>query len=164
MTVCRFLLFWVLVLASSGAAGEAPIEAISVTGNSRVEQSAIRVRIKSPIGKPPDPALIEQDVRSIYAMGFFEDVGASVEDGDGRRTLTFHVVERPMIKEIKLEGNKKIKDDDLQIALKVRPHTLLDVEKIQRGMEEAKKLYDQKGYKDAAITFKTSEPVGERLR
>jgi len=160
MTVCRFLLFWVLALASLGAAGEAPIQAISVTGNSRVEQSAIRVRIKSPIGKPPDPALIEQDVRSIYAMGFFEDVRASVEDGDGKRTLTFHVVERPMIKEIKLEGNKKIKDDDLQIALKVRPHTLLDVEKIQRGMEEAKKLYDQKGYKDAAITFKTSETVG----
>jgi outer membrane protein insertion porin family len=159
MTVWRFLLFWVLALASVAAAQDAPIEVISIVGNSRVEQSAIRVRIKSPIGKPPDPALIEQDVRSIYGMGFFEDVQASVEDVDGKRTLTFRVIERPMIKEVKLEGNKKIKDEDLQIALKVRPHTLLDVEKIQRGIEEAKKLYDQKGYKDAAITFKTSEPV-----
>jgi outer membrane protein insertion porin family len=159
MTVWRFLLFWVLTLASLAAAEDAPIQVISIVGNSRVEQSAIRVRIKSPIGKPPDPALIEQDVRSIYGMGFFEDVQASVEDVDGKRTLTFRVIERPMIKEVKLEGNKKIKDEDLQIALKVRPHTLLDVEKIQRGIEEGKKLYDQKGYKDAAITFKTSEPV-----
>jgi len=64
-----------------------------------------------------------------------------------------------MIKEVKIEGNKKINNDDMQAALKIRPHTLLDVEKIQRGIEDAKKLYDQKGYKDAAVTFKTSEPV-----
>jgi outer membrane protein insertion porin family len=155
----RFWLVWAWALVSVAWAQDAPIEAIRVVGNSRVEQSAIRVRIKSPVGRPADPALIEQDVRSIYAMGFFADVQAAVEDVDGKRTLTFSVVERPMIKEVKIEGNKKINNDDLQAALKIRPHTLLDVEKIQRGIEEAKKLYDQKGYKDAAITFKTSEPV-----
>lgn len=136
-----------------------PIEDIQVVGNSRVEQSAIRVRIRSQIGKPADPAAVEQDIRSIYAMGFFEDVQATVDDLDGKRTLVYHVIERPMIKEVKLEGNKKVNDDDLRAALKVRPHTLLDVEKIQKGIEEAKKLYDQKGYKDAAISLKTSEPV-----
>lgn len=137
-----------------------PIEVIQVVGNSRVEQSAIRVRIRSPVGKPADPAAVEQDIRSIYAMGFFEDVRITVDDVDGKRTLVYHVVERPMIKEVKLEGNKKIDDDDLQAALKVRPHTLLDVEKIQKGIDEAKKLYDQKGYKDAAISFKTSDATG----
>jgi outer membrane protein insertion porin family len=150
-------LFAVLAL-SSMAAGQSALEAIRVVGNSRVEQSAIRVRVRSEIGKPADPGVIEQDVRSIYAMGFFEDVQASVEDVDGKHTLTFRVLERPMVKEIKIEGNKKIDSDDLQAAFKVRPHTLLDVEKIQRGIEEAKKLYDKKGYKDAAITFTTSEP------
>jgi outer membrane protein insertion porin family len=158
MTIWRSLLFCVLALASLAVAEEAPIDAIAIVGNSRVEQSAIRVRIKSAIGKPPDPTLIEEDVRSIYAMGFFDDVQASVEDVGGKRTLTFHVFEQPMIREVKLEGNKKIGDDDLMVALKVRPHTLLDVEKIQRGIEEAKKAYDQKGYKDAAITFTTSPP------
>ena len=153
---------WAVALVSFATAQQAPppvIETIRVVGNSRVEQSAIRVRIKSRVGVPTDPALIEQDVRSIYAMGFFEDVQATVDDVDGKHTLTFAVVERPMIKDVKIEGNKKINNDDLQAALKIRPHTLLDVEKIQHGIEEAKKLYDQKGYKDAAITFKTSEPV-----
>ncbi len=103
------LLFWVLALGTIAAAEESNIEAIRVIGNSRVEQNAIRVRVRSEIGKPPDPAIVEQDVRSIYGMGFFEDVQASVDDVDGKRTLTFHVVERPMIREVKLEGNKKIK-------------------------------------------------------
>jgi outer membrane protein insertion porin family len=152
------LLFWVLALGSIAAAEESNIEAIRVIGNSRVEQNAIRVRVRSEIGKPPDPAIVEQDVRSIYGMGFFEDVQASVDDVDGKRTLTFRVVERPMIRDVKLEGNKKINEDDLNAALKIRPHTLLDVEKIQRGIEDAKKLYDQRGYKDATITFTTSPP------
>jgi outer membrane protein insertion porin family len=150
-------LFTVLAL-SSIAAGESALEVIRVVGNSRVEQSAIRVRVRSEIGQSADPAVIEQDVRSIYAMGFFEDVQASLEDVDGKLTLSFRVVERPMIQEIKIEGNKKIDTEDLQAAFKVRPHTLLDVEKIQRGIEDAKKLYDKKGYRDATINFTTSEP------
>ena len=161
MKMTRFgtiLLFWVLALGSIAVAEGPNVEVIRIIGNTRVEQSAIRVRVRSEVGKPADPAIIEQDVRSIYAMGFFEDVQASVDDVDGKHTLTFQVVERPMIKEVKLEGNKQVSTDDLQAALKIRPHTLLDVEKIQRGIEDAKKLYDKKGYKDAAITFTTSEP------
>jgi outer membrane protein insertion porin family len=156
--IATFFLLCALAFAAVAVAEGPPIEAIRVVGNSRVEVSAIRVRIRSKVGQPPDPATIEQDVRSIYAMGFFEDVQVAAEDVDGKRTLTYRVVERPMIQKVEVEGNKKINDDDLQAALKIRPHTLLDVEKIQRGIEEAKKLYDQKGYKDAAITFKTSEP------
>jgi len=151
-------LLCILSLVSLAAADDGPIEVIRVVGNSRVEQSAIRVRIRAKTGHPADPAVIEQDVRSIYAMGFFEDVQVSTEIVDEKRTLTYTVVERPMIKAVKLEGNKKVNDDDLQAALKVRPHTLLDVEKIQRGIQEGKKLYDQKGYKEAAITFKTAPP------
>ncbi|MGH7899246.1 MAG: POTRA domain-containing protein, partial [Candidatus Binatia bacterium] len=158
----RFGTFFVLLSLSAtimaAYAEEAPLEVIRIAGNSRVEEGAVKVRIRSRVGRPPDPAVIEQDIRSIYAMGFFEDVQAAIEDVDGKRTLVYKVVERPMIKEVKVEGNDKIDTDDLQAALKVRPHTLLDVEKIQKGIEEAKKLYDQKGYKDASITFKTSPP------
>jgi outer membrane protein insertion porin family len=174
--LATLVLLWLLSLASAAAAlaaptempalapapaapGEPPVEAIRVSGNSRVEETAIRARIKSQIGKPVDPAMVDQDVLSIYGMGFFADVQASVDEVDGKRTLTYQVVERPMIKDVKLEGNHKVGDDDLQAALKIRPHTLLDVAKIQKAIEEAKKLYDQKGYKDAAITFETSEPV-----
>jgi outer membrane protein insertion porin family len=169
------MLSWLLSLASVTAAAAveppppgplpaalagAPIEGIRISGNSRVEETAIRARIKSQVGRPVDPAVVEQDVLSIYGLGFFADVQVSVEEVEGKRTLVYHVVERPMIKEVKLEGNHKVSDDDLQAALKIRPHTLLDVAKVQKAIEEAKKLYDQKGYKDAAITFDTSEPVG----
>lgn len=149
--------------APPAAPEEAPlppavIEAVQIAGQSRVEATAIRSRIRSRVGKSVDPKVVEQDIRAIYAMGFFADVQASVEPIDGRTTLVYRVTERPIIKEVKIEGNKKVTTEDLTTALKVRPRTLLDVEKIQRGINEAQKLYDQKGYKDARITFKTTEP------
>src|SRR5262249_584489 len=60
----------------------------------------------------------------------------------------------------KVEGTKKVKREEVEGALKVRPHTILDPEKAAQGIEAAKKLYSEKGYLDAEITYKT-EPVGE---
>ncbi len=150
----------VLLWVAHAAAAELqpPVDSIRIEGNSRVEEAAIRVRVHTPIAKPLDPAMIEQDVRSIYGMGFFQDVQTAVEVSEGRRVLVFRVTERPLLRDVKIEGNKKVSKEDLETALKIRPRTILDLEKIHKGIEEAQKLYDQKGYKDARITFKTSEP------
>ena len=46
-------------------------------------------------------------------------------------------------------------------AFKVRPNTIFDPEKVRRGIEEAKKLYEKKGYLDAKIDYQTT-PVGDK--
>jgi outer membrane protein insertion porin family len=152
----------VLLLAVAvGAKAETatgPVDEVRVTGNKRVETEAIRSRLRSRAGTTVDPESVERDVRSIYAMGFFDDVQATIEDENGRRILVFRLVERPLIREVKLEGNDEISEEDLEGALKVRPYTILDLSKVQRGIEAAKKLYDQKGYPDATLTFTTGEP------
>ena len=137
---------------------QAVVDEIRIEGNSRVEGAAIRVHVRSQTGQPPDAETIERDVRSIYAMGFFEDVVVALEREGERDVLVYRVKERPLISEVEIEGNKKVNTEDLEAALRVRPRTILDLEKVHRGIEEAQKLYDQKGYKDAKISFQTSEP------
>src|SRR5581483_5159628 len=56
----------------------------------------------------------------------------------------------------KVDGTKKIKREEVEGALKIRPHTILDPEKARQGIEAAKKLYVDKGYLDADITYKTT--------
>lgn len=135
------------------------ISQIRITGNQRVEEEAIRVQLHSRPGVAYDPATVDQDVRALYAMGFFSDVQADLSQENGAWVLTYQVTERPEIKEVHLEGNKKIDREDLENALKVRPNTILDPTKIRRGIDEAYKLYEKKGYLDAKIDYST-EPVG----
>ncbi|MFN8627260.1 MAG: outer membrane protein assembly factor BamA [Candidatus Binatia bacterium] len=132
------------------------LDRVVVTGNRRVEEEAIRVQVRSHAGMRFNEETVDNDVRALYRMGFFENVEADLSHTDNQWVLTFQVTERPLIKEIKIEGNKKVNREDIESALKVRPNTILEPDKVSRGIEEAKKVYEKKGYLDAQIDYSTS--------
>jgi outer membrane protein insertion porin family len=143
-------------------AGQEPVRLgrVLVTGNQRVEAEAIRVRLSMQPGSVFSEQAVDADVRALYKMGFFSDVEAFLDHTGGQWVLTYHVTERPFVKDVKIEGNKKIDTEELEGALRVRPNTIFDPEKARKGIEEAKKLYEKKGYLDAVIDYETT-PVGE---
>jgi outer membrane protein insertion porin family len=146
------------------AAAGPPVADIKVIGNDRVEEDAIRVHISSRPGEPLNPESVDKDVRSIYEMGFFSDVEVSVNEERGRTVLTYQVHERPLIREVRVEGTKGLSKEDFENALKIHPRTILNPVKIRRGIEETKKAYEKKGYLDAEITYRTEEPTaGETI-
>src|SRR5262245_24986842 len=116
------------------------LDRVVITGNQRVEEEAIRVQIRSQPGTRLDEETVDADIRALYRMGFFDTVEADLSEQNGRWVLTYRVAERPLIKELHIEGNKKIGREELEPALKVRPNTILDPEKVQKGIDEAKKL------------------------
>jgi outer membrane protein insertion porin family len=126
----------------------------------RVEEDAIRVHLRTQVGQPFDQETVDHDIRAVYAMGFFDQVAADVEPVEGGIDVVFRVKERPLVRAVKIEGTDKLKRDEVESALKVRPHTILDPEKVREGIEAAKKLYVEKGYLDAEIDYRT-EPAGE---
>jgi len=137
-----------------GADGK-EIDEILVRGNDRVEEEAIRVYIKSMPGEPLDHQKMDADIRAIYGMGFFKNVEARVTEQDGKTILTYWVSERPLIRQVSIEGNKAIGKEELEAKLKIHPRTILNPVKIRRGIEEVKKEYEKKGYLDADITYRT---------
>jgi outer membrane protein insertion porin family len=142
-------------------AGAATVAQVLIEGNARVDDEAIRIHIQSRAGSRYDPATVDSDVRAIYAMGFFENVEVERRPSPEGMALVFRVRERPLVTDVKIEGNKKVRSEDLEAALKVRPHTILDGEKLRRGVVDAKKLYEEKGYLDATITPRV-DPVPDR--
>ena len=130
---------------------------ILVGGNDRVEEEAIRVYIKSMLGEPLDEEQVDRDIRAIYNMGFFRNVEARVTEEKGRTVLTYWVSERPLLREVRIEGQKVLSKDDIENKLKVHPRTILNPVKIRRGVEEVKKEYEKKGHLDADITYRTEQ-------
>ncbi|HYR96905.1 MAG TPA: outer membrane protein assembly factor BamA [Candidatus Binatus sp.] len=143
------------------AQGEPSIARVGITGNLRVEEDAIRVHLRSQPGQPFDQDTIDRDIRAVYAMGFFDQVDADVTHlAENRVEVVFRVKERPLVRNVKVEGAEKVKREEVEGALKIRAHTILDPEKARQGLEAAKKLYVEKGYLDAQIDYKTTT-VGE---
>ncbi|HJY81775.1 MAG TPA: outer membrane protein assembly factor BamA [Candidatus Binatia bacterium] len=154
---------WAADPSSATAAGP-PLADIKVIGNDRVEEEAIRVHITSRPGDLINPEIIDKDVRSIYEMGFFNNVEVSVSEENGRTILTYQVYERPLIREVHIEGTKGLSKEDFETALKIHPRTILNPVKIRRGIAETKKAYEKKGFLDAEITYRTEEAgAGETI-
>jgi outer membrane protein insertion porin family len=140
---------------------EQTVASVGVEGNLRVEQDAIKVLLRTQPGQAYDPVLLDADIRAIYGMGFFDQVDADVTaEGDDKVVVVFRVKERPLVRAVKVEGTDEIEKEEIEGALKIRPRTILDPEKARQGIEAAKKLYVDKGYLDATITY-TTEVVGE---
>lgn len=135
------------------------IDEVVIGGNDRVEEESIRIKTEVLAGTALDPEAVDADIRSIYEMGFFHNVEASVERENGRTVLTYRVSERPLIREVRFEGNDKISKEKLEVALKIHPRTILNPVRIRRGIEDAKKAYEEEGYLDAEISYR-AEQVG----
>jgi outer membrane protein insertion porin family len=137
-----------------------PVSKVAIEGNIRVEEDAIRVHLQTQQGQPFDRETVDKDIRAIYGMGFFDQVNAEVTPNPKGVAVTFRVTERPLVRNVTVEGNEKLKKEELEGALRIRPHTILDPEKARQGIEAARKLYADKGYLDAKITYDTV-PAGE---
>ncbi len=146
--LCSQLSDKVLVIA----AGETRIAAIYVKGTFKIEPSAVLNVIKSAQGKNLSETNINADIRAIFKMGFFDDVKAEVQDTSAGKELTFVVKEKPAIAEIKYAGNKALKNKDLEGAVTVKAHQLVNMERVRADIDKIKGLYSDKGYRNVEIT------------
>ncbi|MBI3066772.1 MAG: outer membrane protein assembly factor BamA, partial [Deltaproteobacteria bacterium] len=137
------------------------LKEVKIAGNVRVEEDGIRLHLKNRPGTLFDSALVEQDVKAIYRMGFFDDVQAELS-ADG--VLTYKVKEKPYVREVKVQGNSQVARDKIETALGVGARTILDRPKLAEGVEKIRKLYTDQGYVNAKIDHAVSlEPNNQAI-
>jgi outer membrane protein insertion porin family len=145
----------VLVLALRVGAQAPPpivIKELTVEGNRRVQEAVILGRVQSKLGGPFNPALLSEDLRGIFGLGFFDDVRMRVEDFEGGVRVVFVVSERPFVRDIDFSGNKKISTNTLQEKIDLKLGSVYNPVEVQRAREKLGEHYEEEGYFEAQIT------------
>ncbi len=132
-------------------AGDMRIAKIEFTGNKKIEGNAISQGLKSVKGNIFSEEDISSDVKAIYKMGYFDDVAADVAGSPEGKIVTFILVEKPLISEIRIKGNKDVDRNEIEGALTFKVRQVLNPEKVITSMEKIKALYDNRGYYNAEI-------------
>ncbi len=145
------------VMVANRIEGIAQIETVSVQGNKRIEEDAILAVIESQEGTLYDPALLDKELKSIYQMGYFEDVQIDVDEGPRGKIVIFKVVEKPSIGEIRFEGNENIDEKDLKEALGIREYSIVNMKEIKDSIERLRDHYHEKRYYQVEITERIEE-------
>jgi outer membrane protein insertion porin family len=157
LRTAKFTLFAVLVLVITvvelPGQDKVTLKEVKISGNLRIEDDGIRLHLKSRPGELFNAATVEQDVKAIYRMGFFEDVRAELSP-DG--VLTYAVKEKPYVRELVIQGAAQVSREKVEAALGVSPRTILDRAKVAEGVEKVRKLYNEQGYVNAAVDYSVS--------
>jgi outer membrane protein insertion porin family len=151
------IFFALLALAPERAWAQPPqppivVKEIAVQGNRRVQETVILNQVKTTVGSEFLPARLGDDLRAIFALGFFDDVQMRVEDFEGGLKVTFVVVERPFVRDIAFAGNRKIETATLQEKIDLRLGSVYNPVEVQKARERLKEHYEEEGYFEVAIT------------
>ncbi|MHC4427983.1 MAG: BamA/OMP85 family outer membrane protein, partial [Planctomycetota bacterium] len=135
-----------------------PIAEIRIEGLERVPEQKVRNQLRSVVGNPFNWDTVNTDVRLLTRLGEFRSVEASAELlPDGSVTLTYTLVEAPIIAEVQVVGNRVINDQDLLAAARLRrgfPRDDFLIENAKRAMVQ---LYRERGHYLATVTVDESE-------
>ena len=128
------------------------IKEIAVEGTKRVQEAVVLGRVKSAVGSPFNPSLLSEDIRSIFGLGFFDDVQTRVEDFEGGVKVTFVVSERPFVRDVDFLGNKALKTTELQDKVDIKLGSVYNPVDVQRAVEKLRDFYEDEGYFEVQLT------------
>jgi len=137
---------------------------VVVSGNRRIESSAIINAIKVKTGDRLFEDRIDEDVKAIFALGYFTNVQASREETPKGTVLTYTVTEKPVLREIVFEGNKELSSDKLKEALELKVNTIFSAKELLKSIKKIKKLYTDEGYSQAEIEPLKAQISAHELR
>ncbi|MGE0615363.1 MAG: outer membrane protein assembly factor BamA [Bacteriovoracia bacterium] len=134
---------------------------IDVTGMKRIEKDAILGKLVTQKGHNLSRDSIKKDIQSVYDMGFFHDIEVSASEVAGGIALTYELRERPVISELKFEGNERIDTDELTDVVKTKEWSILDVNRLREDAGKIQKHYEDRGFYLAKVNFDITPVKGK---
>jgi outer membrane protein insertion porin family len=147
-----------------GAALAAPSEhaaatEIVVEGNRRVEADTIRSYFKASPGERLNADQIDAGLKALYASGLFQDIHVSTQ---GNRVIV-SVVEASVIDRLQFEGNRRMKDEQLQGEIQSKARGTLSKPMVQADVERIIEVYHRNGRFDVKVTPQIIERPNNRV-
>jgi len=133
---------------------------VQTRGNLFIEQDAILFAIETRKGRVFSPQVLQEDLRRIYQMGYFEDIKITTEETERGMVVMFDLKEKPQVRSVQISGNKKIKLEDLEKVIETKVRTILDIAKVKADVNRMRKVYIDKGFYEVSISH-TIKPIDD---
>ncbi len=142
--------------ARPGQPPENIVEAIEFRGARRVRQDTLQALIFTKRGDRFDEETLHRDFMALWNSGRVDDLRIEREPGKTGWIIRFVVVERPVVRTIKYEGNKSVSVSDILDRYKDRKVGLVvesqyDPNKIQRARNVLIELLAEHGHLSATV-------------
>ncbi|MFA7185088.1 MAG: POTRA domain-containing protein, partial [Victivallales bacterium] len=112
-------------------------------------------------GKKYDKNTLNEDIKRLYELGFFNDVVSEVKDLPGDQVeIIVKIKVKPRVDQIIFKGNHKFPTKDLKSSVELDVGMPLNDNKLRISANQLRAFYRNKGYNDAQVA-PTLENVGK---
>ncbi|MBL7158024.1 MAG: outer membrane protein assembly factor BamA [Candidatus Omnitrophica bacterium] len=154
-----FCFFFVTILlaclpeAHSQAEKTGKVSDVRVRGNSSISSSTILSKIRTQPGEVYSQEVANDDIKRLYALGYFTDVVIDIQDSPEGVIVTIIVEEKPLVTSIVFEGNRELKENRLKKTMQTKVGDMLNYSTLAEDVASLKSLYEKNGFTDTAITY-----------
>lgn len=143
---------------------EKPIKEIRIVGNVKIEKEVILRTIKSKENEPFDKEVVSDDVKALYALGYFRDIRVHLEEKEDGVILTYIVQEKPKVKDLIISGYQRLKREEIEGVSRIKKGEFFEEELLRETEEALKNLYASKGFYTASIESEVEELPDNEVR
>lgn len=152
LVACALALFAATrVSAQERPADGMVIRRVDIRGLEAISEGFIRRVLKTRVGQNYREAQVQDDVRELLRTRKFLNVIADASIEEGQAVVVFTVQEKPTVRSVEIEGNKRFTEDELFKELAFSAGSVLDRFEVNRGRENIERKYREKGYYYAAV-------------
>ena len=103
---------------------------------------------------------LDEDMAALLDTGYYYDLFPSFEEVPEGVVLTYHLLENPVLKSLKITGNTVEKTEDLLALVPLRTGELLNSVELRRDVQRIQERYRADGYILAKITDLNIDKAG----
>lgn len=156
ISVLSALLALILVTLTAGA-GAIDIARVDIEGNIFVSEKKIVSIFGVLVGEEFKGERISQGIRRLIRTKDFADVTALYSEEEGKAVITVKVEEYPRVKDVFLDGNDHVSDEDIRAKIMLRKGFFARPAIITNDIAQIQELLSEKGYNRAKITTRMNE-------
>ncbi|MBP9865598.1 MAG: outer membrane protein assembly factor BamA [Candidatus Omnitrophica bacterium] len=137
--------------SKSGPSGPTVVSEVEIRGNQIISTNTILSKVKLRKGTTLAQETVNEDLKRLYATGYFQDIKVEVEQKTDGYKIIFDVVEKPVIRQIVIGEFTQFKEDKLRKELALLEGQILDQRLVKEGVEKIRKLYRDKGFQFVSV-------------
>jgi len=131
------------------------ISDVKVEGNRRIESDAVLRIVRTKAGDRLQKDALTRDMKSIYRMGYFEDIKVVADhNDDGTATVIFRVKEKPTIRNVQVKGNHVFDDEKVKKNITLSKGAIFNTGALNTSIKQIESLYNEKHYYKTKVNYR----------
>ncbi|OGC15404.1 hypothetical protein A3J90_06195 [candidate division WOR-1 bacterium RIFOXYC2_FULL_37_10] len=124
----------------------AKITAFDVSGNAHIGVQPILGAVFSKVGENIDEEKIQNDLKAIYALGYFDDVQVAFAPYSDGSKVIYKVTENPILNHISIKGNTVYSTSEIIKTMGLNTGEVFNYKDLREGINAVNSKYKDSGY------------------